>query len=138
MEAKLFDKCRCKGFYKRAHDGLFIHLDRENLKAELININLACADDDGVVEEDIDCAKKRYYEHKDGNFKGVIVGFVDLVVVGWLDVIYQDACDVGVGVIPEKYYIAKSPKEIVKCAVVYYSNNKKHYAPIDDIVEIIE
>lgn len=134
---KLFDKCKCKGFYKKAHDGLFIFLDRENLRADLVNINLACADDMGVVEKDVECAEKRYYEHKDSNFNGVIVGFVDLVVVGYLDVIYQDACDVGVGIIPEKYYIAKRPKETVKCGIVYYANNMKHYVPIEDIVEIL-
>lgn len=137
MEIKLFDKVKCKGYYKKAHDGLFIFLDRENLRADLINTNLACADDDGTVEKDIDCAEKRYYEHKDGNFSGVIVGFTDLVVVGYLDVIYEDSVDVGVGVIPEKYYIAKTPKDVVKCAIVYYANNLKHYTPIEDIVEII-
>ena len=134
---KLFDKCKCKGFYKKVRDGLFISLDRENLRADLVNANLACADDDGTVKKDIDCAEKKYYEHKDNNFSGVIVGFVDLVVVGYLDVIYQDACDVGVGIIPEKYYIAKRPKETVKCAIVYYANNMKHYVPVEDIVEIL-
>lgn len=138
MEVKLFDRCKCKGFYKKAHDGLFIYLDRKNLRADLMNVNLACADDDGVVEKDIDRAEKRYYEHKCGNFSGVVVGFVDLVVVGYLDVIYQDECDVGVGIIPEKYYISKRPKEVAKCAIVYYANNLKHFVPIDDIVEILE
>ncbi len=138
LEAKLFDKCKCKGFYKRAHDGLFIHLDEENLTADLINTNLACADNVGVVEEDIDCAEKRYYEHKEGNFNGIIVGFVDLVVTGWLDVIYDAGVDTGFGTMPDKYYIAKRAKEVVRCAIVYYANNMKHYTPIDDIVEIIE
>lgn len=137
MEVRLFDRCRCKGFYKKAHYGLFIYLDRENLRADLVNSNLACATDDGTVEKGIECVEKRYYEHKDGNFSGVIVGFVDLVVVGYLDVIYQDACDVGVGIIPEKYYIAKRPKETVKCTVVYYANNLKHFVPIEDIVEVL-
>lgn len=133
---KLFDKCKCKGFYKKAHDGIFIYLDTQNMKADLVNTHIRT--DDGVmVEEDIECAEKCYYEHKYGNFSGVIVGFIDLVVVGYLDVIYQDACDVGVGVIPEKYYIAKRPKETVKCAIVYYANNMKHYVPVEDIVEIL-
>lgn len=137
-EAKLFDRCKCKGLYKKVYDGLFVYLDKENLKADLVNTNLAGADNDGTVEKDIDCAEKRYYEHKDSNFSGIIVGFTDLVVVGFLDVIYQDACDVGVGIIPEAFYVSKRPKEVVKCAIVYYANNKKHYVPLEDIVEIIE
>ena len=137
MEIRLFDRCKCKGYYKKAHDGLSIYLDRENRRADLININFADSDNDGTAEKDIECAEKQYYEHKDGNFSGVVVGFVDLKVVGYLDVIYQDECDVAVGIIPEKYYIAKRPKEVVKCAIVYYANNLKHYAPIEDIVEII-
>lgn len=132
MEVKLFNKVKCKGYYKKAHDGVYIQLDEKNLTAYLMNSH-----SDKVIEENVDRAEKRYYEHKSGNFSGVIVGFVDLVVVGYLDVIYQDECDVGVGIIPEKYYISKRPKDVVKCAIVYYANNLKHYTPIEDIVEII-
>lgn len=131
MEVKLFDKCKCKGFYKKVHDGIYIQLDSKNLTADLMNSNVQGE----LVEEDIDCAEKRYYEHKDGNFSGVIVGFVGLVVVGYLDVIYDCGVDVGFGTMPDKYYISKRPKEVVKCAIVYYANNLKHYVPIDDIVE---
>lgn len=73
------------------------------------------------------------YEYKEQKFTGVIVGFVDLVIVGYLEVIYQDVIGVGVGVIPEKLYIQKVSKEIAKCSIVYYANNKKHYVPIDKI-----
>lgn len=132
MEAKLFDKCRCKGFYKKAHDGIFIELDDVDHIANLMNSN-----SDSVVEEDIEYAEKRYFEHKDSNFNGVIVGFVDLVVVGYLDVTYDYGVDTGFGRTQDKYYIAKRPKEVVKCAIVYYANNLKHYTPIEDIVEIL-
>lgn len=91
-----------------------------------------------LVEKDIDCAEKRYYEHKDGNFSGVIVGFIVLTVVGYLDVIYDCGVDTGFGTPPDKYYISKRPKETVKCAIVYYANNMKHYVPIEDIIEILE
>lgn len=130
MKAKLFDRCKCRGYYKKAHDGVYIQLDEKNLTADLMKSGK-------VIEEDVDRVEKRYYEHKDGNFSGVIVGFVDLVVVGYLDVIYEDAIDVGIGVLPEKYYIDKTPKDVVKCAIVYYANNLKHYVPIEDIAEII-
>ena len=89
MEVKLFDKCRCKGFYKKVYDGIYIQLDSKSLTADLMNSH-----SDSVIEEDIECAEKRYYEHKDGNFSGIVVGFIDLVVVGYLDVNYEDAIDV--------------------------------------------
>ena len=130
---KLFDKCQCKGFYKPAHDGIWIQLDKTTLTAYSMNMNLVDIDNDGTVEADIDCVEKTYYEHVQSNFRGVIVGFKDLVIKGYLDVIYEDECDVGVGVIPEKFYVSKRPKEIVKCAIVYYANNMKHYVPIVDI-----
>ena len=57
------------------------------------------------------------------------------LVKGYLDVIYQDAVDVGVGTIPEKFYVDKRPKEVVKCAIVYYANNMKHFVAITDIEE---
>ena len=131
---KLFDKCQCKGFYKPAHDGIWVYLDQTTLTACAMNSNLI--DNDGTMEEDIDFVEKTYYQHVRSNFSGVIVGFKDLVVKGYLDVIYQDECDVGVGIIPEKFYVAKRPKEIVKCAVIYYANNMKHYVPIEDITDL--
>lgn len=134
MKVKLFGKCKCKGFYKKSHDGIYIQLDDKNLTADLMNSN----NKDELVEKDIECAEKRYYEHKDGNFSGVIVGFVGLVITGYLDVIYDCGVDTGFGTTLDKYYISKRPKEIVKCAIVYYANNLKHYVPIDDIVEILE
>jgi hypothetical protein len=133
MGIKLFDMCSFSGFYKKVHDGRFIHLDKNTLTANLIDTNLADGESDGVVEKDCDRAEKKYFEHVKANGKGVVVGFIDLVVVGYLDVIYNDACDVGVGIIPESFYVTKSAKETAKCAIVYYSNNKKHYVPLCDI-----
>ena len=134
----LFDKVKCKGFYKKVKDGIWVRLDKSTLTAYSMDINLVDVDNDGTVEADIDCVEKTYYEHVQANFSGVIVGFKDLVIKGYLDVIYQDECDVGIGVIPEKFYVAKRPKETVKCAIVYYANNRKHYVPIGDIVEMEE
>ena len=133
MEIKLFDMCSFIGFYKKVHDGRFIYLDKNTLTANLIDTNLADEESDGVVEKDCDRAEKKYFEYVKANGMGVIVGFIDLVIVGYLDVIYNDACDVGVGIIPESFYVTKSAKETVKCAIVYYSNNKKHYVPLCDI-----
>lgn len=134
---KLFDKVKCKGFYKKVRDGIYVQLDKDNFVADLINANLIGVDEDnnGIMGEGIDFAEKTYFEYIKQNFKGVIVGFVDLVVKGYLDVIYEDAVDVGIGVIPESFYVKKRPKEIVKCAIVYYANNKKHYVPLSEVAE---
>lgn len=132
MNVKLFDFCKCKGFYKKVSDGIWVHLDKTTLTAYSMNTNLVSEDNDGTMEADIDRVEKTYYEYVKGNCRGVVVGFVDLVVKGYLDVIYQDACDVGVGVIPEKFYVCKTPKDVVKCAIVYYANNKKHFVPLED------
>lgn len=126
----LFDKIRCKGFYKPVHDGVWIELDNDSLKANKCNSSLT---GDAVEEYNVDCVEKTYYEHVQSNFSGVIVGFKNLVIKGYLDVNYEDECDVGVDVIPEKFYVSKRPKETVKCAIVYYANNMKHYVPIEDI-----
>lgn len=133
----LFDKVKCKGFYKRIYDGIYMYLDQTTLTAYGINTNLANGDNDGTFASDVDSIEKTYYEHKDANFTGVIVGYKDIVVTGYLDAEYQDFIDVGVGIIPPKYYVDKRPKDIVKCAIVYYANNKKHYVPLDDIIEIL-
>lgn len=138
METKLFDRVKCKGFYKPHRDGLFIRLDETTLTADLVNANFASADNAGIVEKDIESAIKTYYKHVERNFSGVIVGFVDLAVTGFLDVIYQDPIHTGLGTIPERFYIAKIAKDVVKCVIVYYADNKKHYVPLEDIVEIID
>lgn len=130
MSVKLFDMCKGKGFYKKVHDGRFITLDKESLIADLCDSNL-CGD--AVLEHDIDCAEKTYYKYVKASCKGVVVGFIDLIVTGYLDVNYQDAVDVGLGVLPEKVYVSKRPKDVVKCAIVYYANNRKHYVPVEDL-----
>ena len=63
----------------------------------------------------------------------MIVGFTDLIVTGYLDVIYNDAIDVGVGILPEQFFVQKNKNHVEKCAIVYYANNKKHYVPLEDI-----
>lgn len=129
----LFQMVKCGGFYKKAHDGICIMLNKDDLTADAINTNLWDTEDEGIIEHDCDRVEKKYYEFVKANCKGVVVGIVDLIVTGYLDVIYQDACDVGEGVIPEKFYVTKTAKDTVKCAVVYYANNMKHNVPLSCI-----
>ena len=127
----LFDKVKCNGFYSKVRDGTYICLDSQNLKAAHMNSN--AVDTECLVEEDVDRVEKTYYKHVTKKFCGVIVGFTDLIVTGYLDVIYNDTIDVGIGVLPEQFFVQKNPNCVVKCAIVYYANNKKHYVPLEDI-----
>lgn len=129
MGIKLFDMCKAKGFYKKISDGKFLILNEEKLTAE--------AHTSMFDFEEIECGEeieKTYYEYvKKPISKCVVVGFIDLIVSGWIGCDWQDSVDTGVGVIPEKFYATKRPKETVKCAIVYYANNKKHYVPVEDL-----
>nr|DAI47949.1 MAG TPA: hypothetical protein [Caudoviricetes sp.] len=133
----LFDKVKCKGFYKPFKDGRWLYLDRKTLTADAMDNNLADGNNDGTVEKNVEYIEKTYFKHVDRNFIGVIVGYKNIIVKGYLDAVYQDECDVGVGVIPETFYVSKRAKETVKCAVVYYGNNMKHYVPLEDVLEVM-
>lgn len=129
MGIKLFDMCKAKGFYKKISDGKFLILNEKKLTAE-VHTSTFDFEEIGCGEE----IEKTYYEYvKKPISKGVVVGFIDLIVSGWIGCDWQDSVDVGVGVIPEKFYATKRPKETVKCAIVYYANNKKHYVPVEDL-----
>lgn len=56
---------------------------------------------------------------------GLAVGFTDLIVTGYLDVIYNDAIDVGVGILPEQFFVQKNKNHVEKCAIVYYAKQQK-------------
>ena len=133
----LFDRVKCKGFYKPFKDGRWLYLNKETLTADSMDNNLIDASNDGTVEKDVEYIEKTYFKHVDKNFNGVIVGYKDIVTEGYLDAVYQEECDVGIGVIPERFYVSKRAKETVKCAVVYYANNMKHYVPLEDVLEVM-
>lgn len=134
---KLFDKVKCKGFYKKFNDGRWLYLDKKTLTADAMDNNLTDWKNDGTVEKNVEYIEKTYYQHVDKHFCGVIVGYKDIIVTGYLDAIYEEGCDVGIGVTPEAFYVSKRTKDIVKCAVVYYANNMKHYVPLEDILEVL-
>ena len=95
-----------------------MRLDRKTLTADAMDNNLVSMGNDGTVEKDVEYIEKNYFKHVDKNFIGVIVGYKDIVIKGYLDSVYQEECDIGVGVIPEAFYVSKRAKETVKCAVI--------------------
>lgn len=81
----LFDKVKCKGFYKKFNDGKWLRLDRKTLTADAMDNNLVSMGNDGTVEKDVEYIEKNYFKHVDKNFIGVIVGYKDIVIKGYLN-----------------------------------------------------
>lgn len=71
---------------------------------------------------------KTYYERKEMNFSGVIVGRKRVVAKGWLVV-----DTVTPYYSPEYCVIRKEPEESIDCAIVYYAEGKKRYVPFEDL-----
>lgn len=84
---KLFEKVKCKGFYKPFKDGRWLYLDRETLTADAMDNNLADGNNDGTVEKNVEYIEKTYFKHVDKNFIGVIVGYKNIVIKGYLDAV---------------------------------------------------
>lgn len=127
MKDILFKKVKCNAFLKKASDGKFIELYRDSLAADYIDhknpdFNLKC-ECDGSLE-----FLKVYYEVKKRNFKGIVVGIKDIVTTAYLTVDTSYHYDG-----TEYIYPGKVPEKICKCAIVYYSNNRKSYVPLENI-----
>lgn len=120
---KLFDKVKCHGFLQKAKDGIMISHAPNSDSWIAITV-------DGEEIKDLsscegDYVEKTYFKIKKRNFSGVIVGFKDVVTKGIIGTDWDDNpyCEHG--------YCFKQATETIKCAVVYYANNKKHIVPID-------
>lgn len=134
MNELLFKCVKCKGFLKKVKDGRFIdsNTDEEGtLDCTYVDTNNPDWDLECEYCGDLDFLKT-YYEHCDTKFKGFIVGFKDVVATGYLVVDTEYHFDGR-----EYTKISKQAKDIYKCAIVFFSDNKKRYVPIEDL-ELIE
>ena len=127
----LFNKVKCSGYLKRINDGKFIEVYKgdvdeaiyRNSNDENFEITSeACGDTDFL---------KTYYEVKEKNFKGFVVGFKTIILTAYL-VADTDYDFIG----REHLRIYKEPKERIECAIVYYSNNRKRYVPLGMFEEV--
>jgi len=125
----LFDACSFNAYYAMVKDGVFIEMDDET------GVVVHSREESDEYDDEEKCVKT-YFARKTATGKGVIVGFVDLHITAELEVMYDDGYDTGVGYRPERHYVERRPKDIVRCAVVYYANNSKHYVPLDAITEV--
>lgn len=124
----LFKKVKCSSYLKRVWDGKFIQVYKGELdEAAYCDSN----NPDGEIISEC-CGEleflKTYYKEVQKNFTGFIVGIKDIVVTGYL-VADTDYDHRGCGYLS----IYKRPKQIEKCAIVYYANNRKRYVPLEDI-----
>lgn len=141
MSLNVGAKCKCNGFLKKVSDGTYIqHIEKtespDGREHYLLHNNEI--DNKSYEESESECCGehellKTYYERKEREFEGVIVGKKEVIVTGWL-VVDTDS-DPWRG---ERTYIRKEPEEIVECAVVYFSQNKKRYVPFDCIKEVVK
>jgi hypothetical protein len=123
VEITLFEKYRTTGFLKKAHDGVYV-VPKDNETA-------VCVRKTGEEELRMPCSvDKTYYEYVKSEGTGVVVGFKDVVINGYIDVDFLEEFSRG----SELHFDFQSrSKETVKCAIVYYANNKKHLVPLEDI-----
>lgn len=142
-------RCVCKGYLKKVDDGAFIQRippEQAEDKEEHFILHSNAIDSKAAeksnpfdysaskpeYEESSCCGEhellKTYFERKEQNFAGVIVGKKKVTVTGWLTV--------------DTYYryngseyrrIEKEANEVIDCAVVYFSEGRKRYVPLEYI-----
>lgn len=130
MKDLLFQNVVCQGYLKKINDGRYI----ESYENE--NGTFECTySDSNNADLNIECEYcgeldflKTYFEYKERIFTGIVVGFKKIVATGYLTV---DTCYGYYGTEYTKF--GKHPKDMYQCAIVYFSNNKKRYVPLDKI-----
>ncbi len=131
---------KCSGYLKKVNDCKHIKTTRDSEG----NIDGAdyvwwdeekkCYQEKQIEEFDgVSDFVKTYYKKTDKEFSGVIVGEKDIVASAAL---YADTNTDFRGY--EYSYIGKQVVEVVKCAIVYYGNNRKRYVPLDCILETVK
>ena len=74
----LFDKVKCKGFYKKFNDGKWLRLDRKTLTADAMDNNLVSMGNDGTTEKDVEYIEKNYFKHVDNGDGGNVFEYLEI------------------------------------------------------------
>lgn len=130
MKPELFQKVKCNGYLKKVSDGRFIETcksEGKTLDCTYVDTNNPDLDIECQYCGDLDFLKK-YYERKEKKFSGIVVGFKDVVIDGYLTV---ETCETWSG--SECTKLGKLPKTVQNCAVVYYASNRRRYVPLNNI-----
>lgn len=140
----LFHKCHCTAYLSVVKDGRCI----EHFKPEhspdgkhhfMLNTGygIDLDIDPGAGYAESECAgepelEKRYYQRKELEFDGIVVGFKNIVTEGYLGVDYEEPAYGS-----PFYKVFKQPKTIVPCAIVFFASNQKRYVPLDAIETVM-
>lgn len=128
MKDILFKKVKCTAFLKKVWDGKFIQVYKGDLDEAFY-----CDSNSPDKKIASDCCGeldflKTYYKETKRSFTGFVVGTKDIVTEGYLvaDTNYDfRGC--------ERLDIYKYPKDVVKCAIVYFGNNRKRFVPLESV-----
>ena len=128
MSAPFWKPVRCHGYLKQVHDGRCIEILVDGSGRDIGARYVGTGDD---VPENCDCEGaldflKIYYEIKMQMFNGIAVGEKDVIAAAYL---YADTNYGWDG--SEMIGCGKQPKDIIRCAVVYFRPNQKRYVPLD-------
>lgn len=138
-----FRTVKCTGYLKKVNDGRFILND--NNVCQYVDLNSKDKPDEGFYRDECDmcwvkdieeyCGSleflKTYYQIVKKEFTGMCVGYKDIIITSWL---YMDAYDNYNGT--EIDYVGKQAKDVIRCGVVYFADNRKRYVPLDNMVEL--
>ena len=124
----LFKKVKCNAYLKKVHDGKFIDISQEDFEATYVDYgNLGKLYTVSECDGSLDFLKT-YYELIEKEFTGFVVGVKEVTATAYL------VADIGYQYNGKEYiYVQKEPKDIYKCAIVYYGNNRKRYVPLENI-----
>lgn len=131
----MFETVRCSHYLKKIKDGKWIALIKKQCsqsgRDEWVYMWREGKEDKEreIPPEDFGGSDfiKTYYERTEKDFTGIVVGF-DLVTTK--AELYMDCSDDERGY---REWVAKSPKEQIKCARVYYGCNRSRMVPLDCI-----
>lgn len=136
MKNLLFQKVKCNAYLKKVYDGRCIGTHHENGKIELCWYDSTNEEDQKSKDfQELECEcdgshefVKTYYKRIEKGMYGFVVGIKNVDITRYL------VADISSGYNGEDFiYISKVPKDVIKCAIVYYANNRKRYVPLEDI-----
>ena len=146
---KLFSMVRCRGYMRKAHDGIRIQMYDKNdmlcynlteaVKAVAERWNIHAEEQFEELADLSDfCGEsvvKTYYDRVDEEFVGCVVGYKKITVTGYIgtDTVYESC---GYGDYQDLRYCFKKPKDEVKVGVVFFKNNCKRYVLEEDMEEV--
>ena len=129
--AEIFDLVRCGGYIRPVRDGRHLIPDKENPFHGWF-VTGRDGDTGQPILWDVayrgERLEKEYYTYLARPFRGVIVGFRDMMLRATLEATTEEDDGERLPV------VRRVDEQIVRCAVVYYTNCRKHFVPLEHII----